>query len=84
MSIDEARATMNVVEIASTTLSPAQMVGFHAGWKLAHESEVDYLTQGTVDCLNDLLADDGRYTDFQLGKLVGWASYWEKLLGAMQ
>ena len=83
MNIEQARAELEVLEIERTNLTEKQMVGFVAGWKLAGATEVEQLAQGTVDRLNELLEDDGRQ-DFQIGKLIGYARYWQELLRVMK
>ena len=82
MNIEQARAELEVLEIERTNLTEKQMVGFVAGWKLAGATEVEQLAQGTVDRLSELLEDDGRQ-DFQIGKFIGYAQYWQELLGIM-
>ena len=85
MKVEQARAELEVLEIERTNLTEKQMVGFVAGWKLAGATEVEQLAQGTVDRLNELLEDDGRgRQDFQIGKLIGYAHYWQELLRAMK
>jgi len=84
MNIEHLRAKLEILEIESTNLTDRQMVGFHAGWKLAHESEVDQLVQGIIDCLSSLLESDNDRLDFAIGKLVGWAYYWQSLLEAIK
>ena len=83
MNIKEARAELEVLEIERTNLTERQMVGFIAGWKLAGATKTDQMAQGTVDRLNELLEDTDRQ-DFQLGKLIGWAHYWQELLGVLK
>jgi len=83
MKVDQARAELEILEIERTNLTEKQMVGFIAGWKLAGATETGQMAQGTVDRLNELLEDDGRQ-DFQIGKLIGYAHYWQELLKVMQ